>query len=141
LFVVSYQIFISGDAWKEEETMAEKLKAQSFRDLLVWRRAMQLTVKIYKLTGGFPREEKYGLTNQVRRSAVSVPSNIAEGQGRLNIGEFKYFLGIARGSNFEVQTQLEIARSLNFGNPALIDEAEKVSHEVGKMIYGLLASI
>lgn len=59
----------------------------------------------------------------------------------MNIGEFKHFLGIARGSNFEVQTQLEIARSLSFGNPALIDEAEKMSHEVGKMIYGLLASI
>ena len=121
--------------------MEGKLEAQSFRDLLVWQRAMQLTVAIYRLTGGFPREEQYGLTSQVRRAAVSIPSNIAEGQGRLNVREFKQFLGIARGSNFEVQTQLEIARSLSFGDSASIDEAEGLSHEVGKMIYGLLQSI
>jgi four helix bundle protein len=121
--------------------MEEKLKAHSFRDLMVWQRAMQLTVAIYGLTKDFPREEQYGLTNQVRRSAVSVPCNIAEGQGRLTVGEFKQFLGIARGSNFEVQTQLEIARVLKLGNSVLIDEAEKLSHEVGKMIFGLLESI
>jgi len=102
---------------------------------------MQLTVAIYRLTSGFPREEQFGLTSQIRRSVVSIPSNIAEGQGRLSVREFKQFLGIARGSNFEVQTQLEIARVLKFGNPALIDEAERTSHEVGKMIYGLLESI
>jgi len=121
--------------------MTSKVAAQSFRDLLVWQRAMQLTVAIYRLTGDFPREEQYGLTSQVRRSAVSIPSNIAEGQGRLSVGEFKQFLGIARGSNFEVQTQLEIARALKFGNSVLIDEAEGLSHEVGKMIYALLESI
>jgi len=121
--------------------MEDKLKAQSFRDLVVWQRAIQLTVAIYGLTKGFPREEQHGLTNQIRRSAVSIPGNIAKGQGWLTIGEFKQFLGIARGSNFEVQTQLEIARALKLGNSALIDEAEKKSHEVGKMIYGLLESI
>jgi len=121
--------------------MDGKCVAQSFRDLLVWQRAMQLTVAIYRLSSGFPREEQYGLSSQVRRSAVSIPSNIAEGQGRLNVGEFKQFLGIARGSNFEVQTQLEIARELGFGEPALLDKAEELSHEVGKMIYGLLQSI
>ena len=102
---------------------------------------MQLTVAIYRLTRDFPRDELYGLTSQTRRSAVSIPSNIAEGQGRLSVGEFKQFLGIARGSNFEVQTQLEIARSLKFGNSALIDEAESLSHEIGKMIYALVESI
>ncbi len=121
--------------------MQEKLKAQSFRDLVVWKRAMELTVAVYRLTKDFPREEQYGLTSQIRRSAVSVPSNIAEGQGRFTVGEFKQFLGIARGSNFELQTQLEIARVLNFGNAALIAEAEKLSHEIGKMIYGLAESI
>jgi four helix bundle protein len=102
---------------------------------------MQLTVAIYRLTRDFPREEIYGLTGQIRRSAVSVPSNIAEGQGRLNTGEFRQFLGIARGSICELQTQLEIARSLRFGNSELLDEAESLSHEVGKMIYALLESI
>jgi four helix bundle protein len=115
--------------------------AQSFRDLAIWQRAMQLTVAIYKLTREFPREELYGLTSQIRRSAVSIPSNIAEGQGRSTAGEFRQFLGIARGSTCEVQTQLEIARALSFGNPILIDEAESLSNEVRKMLFGLLDSL
>jgi len=112
--------------------------AHSFRDLTVWQRAMQLTVSIYRLTREFPREEIYGLTSQIRRSAVSVPSNIAEGHGRLNTGEYRQFLGIARGSNFELQTQLEIARELEIGNRTLLNEAEGLSHEVGKMLYAIL---
>jgi four helix bundle protein len=114
---------------------------QSFRDLHVWQRSIQLTVSIYRLTQGFPRQEIYGLTSQIRRSAVSVASNIAEGQGRLTTGEFRQFLGIARGSNFELQTQLEIARALEFEDSKSIDAAEKLSHEVGKMIYALLESL
>ena len=113
----------------------------SFRDLIVWQRAMQLTVAIYRLTREFPREEIYGLTSQIRRSAVSLPSNIAEGHGRLNTGEYRQFLGIARASNFELQTQLEIARALEIGNPTLLNEAEGLSHEVGKMLYAILESI
>jgi four helix bundle protein len=114
---------------------------QSFRDLVVWQRAMQLTVAVYKLTQEFPREEQYGLTSQIRHSAVSIPSNIAEGQGRGSAGEFGQFLGIARGSNCEVQTQLEIARALNLGSPCLIDEAEALSDEVRKMLFGILDSL
>ena len=90
------------------------MMVQSFRDLLVWQRAIQLSISIYRLTHGFPREELYGLTSQIRRSAVSVPSNIAEGHGRLGTGEYRQFLGIARGSNFELQTQIEIARAAQF---------------------------
>lgn len=115
--------------------------AQSFRDLVVWQRAMQSTVAVYRLTREFPHEEQYGLTSQIRRSAVSVPGNFAEGQGRLNAGEFRQFLGIARGSNCELQTQLEIARALGIGNSESINEAERLSHETGKMIYSLLESI
>jgi four helix bundle protein len=114
---------------------------ESFRDLQVWQRSMQLTVAIYRLTREFPREEIYGLTSQIRRAAVSVPSNIAEGQGRLGPGEFRQFLSVARGSICEVQTQLEIARALQFGKPALLNEAESLSHEVGKMIFAFLESI
>ncbi len=122
--------------------MAEnKLTAQSFRELMVWKKAIQLTVKVYEVTRNFPREELYGLTSQIRRSAVSVPSNIAEGQGRLSTGEFRQFLSIARGSNFELQTQLEVVRALGFGNAAAIDEVESLSHEVGKMIYAILEKI
>jgi four helix bundle protein len=100
-----------------------------------------MATTVYRLTSGFPKEEMYGLTGQIRRSAVSVPSNIAEGQGRLSTGEFRQFLGVARGSNFELQTQLEIARTLNMGDSELIDEAEGLSHEVGKMIHAILEKI
>ena len=102
---------------------------------------MQLAVAVYRLTNKFPREERYGLTSQIRRSAVSTPSNIAEGQGRTNLGEFRQFLGIARGSNCELQTQLEIARTLGFGNAVSLRDAEGLSHEVGKMMYAFVESL
>lgn len=114
---------------------------QSFRDLMVWQRSIQLTVAIYRITQSFPREEVYGLASQIRRSAVSVPSNIAEGQGRLTTGEFGQFLGIARGSNCEVQTQLEITRALGYSDVHKIEEAEGLSFEVGKMINAILQSL
>jgi four helix bundle protein len=114
---------------------------QSFRDLQVWQRSMELTIAVYRLTQDFPREEQYGLTNQLRRSAVSIPSNIAEGQGRLNTREFRQFLGIARGSNCELQTQLEIARALTLGNSELLDQAESLSHQIGKMLFTMLATL
>jgi len=121
--------------------MASTVPAQSFRELIVWQRSIQLVTAIYRLASGFPKEEMFGLSSQLRRSAVSVPSNIAEGQGRLSTGEFRQFLSVARGSNFELQTQLEIARTLNFGDSKLIDEAEDLSHEVGKMIHAILEKI
>jgi four helix bundle protein len=100
---------------KLDAEMEVLMAVQSFRDLLVWQRSIELATAAYRLTGSFPREEIYGLTRQIRRSAVSIPSNIAEGQGRLSTGEFRQFLGVARGSNFELQTQVEIARTLKFG--------------------------
>ena len=114
---------------------------KSFRDLKVWQRSMEMAVAVYRLTQEFPREEIYGLTSQMRRAAVSVPSNIAEGHGRLGTNEYRQFLGIARGSNFELQTQLEIARVLGKGNQKLLDETEGLSHEVGKMIFGIMDKI
>lgn len=115
--------------------------AQSFRDLVMWQRSMQLTVAVYRLTKDFPRDELYGLTSQIRRAAVSLPSNIAEGHGRLNTGEFRQFLGVARGSNSELQTHLEIARALEMGDPKLLNEAEALSWEVGRMIHATLQSL
>jgi four helix bundle protein len=114
---------------------------QSFRDLAVWQRSIQIAVGVYRLTQGFPREEIYGLTSQMRRAAVSVPSNIAEGHGRLGSNEYRQFLGVARGSNFDLQTQLEIARALGTGDSELLDEVEGLSHEVGKMIFGVLKAM
>jgi four helix bundle protein len=102
---------------------------------------MQMAVSVYRLTRGFPKEETYGLISQMRRAAVSIPSNIAEGHGRLNTGEYRQSLGVARGSNFELQTQLEIARALGMGDSKLSVETEGLSHEVGKMIFGILEGI
>ena len=114
---------------------------ESFRELLVWQRAIEMTVQVYKATSSFPREEIYGLTSQLRRASVSVASNIAEGQGRSSAGEFRQFLGIARGSNLELQTQLIIASKLGFGSPSSIAQCEKLSIEVNKMLNGLMKSI
>jgi len=114
---------------------------RSFRDLTVWQKSMQMAVSVYRLTRGFPKEETYGLISQMRRAAVSIPSNIAEGHGRLNTGEYRQSLGVARGSNFELQTQLEIARALGMGDSKLSVETEGLSHEVGKMIFGILEGI
>jgi four helix bundle protein len=87
--------------------------SHSYKDLIVWREAKSLATTIYHATESFPKREWYGLTSQIRRSAVSVPSNIAEGQGRLTRGEFIQFLGHARGSLLELRTQLGIAVDLN----------------------------
>ena len=114
---------------------------QSFRDLLVWQKSICLATTIYKLTRDFPRDEIYGLTSQMRRASVSIASNIAEGHGRLSIGEFQQFLGMSRASTFELQTQLEIARSLELSTAKSINEAESLSLEIGKMINGLLKSL
>ncbi len=131
---------ISGQivAWKVKCKVESRVSARSFRELIVWQRSIELATAIYQLTRGFPKDGIYGLSSQVRRSAVSVSSNIAEGQGRLSTGEFRQFLGFARGSNFELQTQLEIARALKMGDSKLIDGAEGLSHEVGKMIHAIL---
>jgi four helix bundle protein len=115
--------------------------AQSFRDLMVWQRAMEMTVGVYALTQGFPKEEIYGLTSQLRRASVSVASNIAEGRGRISQGEFRQFLGTAQGSNFEVQTQLEVSRRLGLGSEVSLNKAEQLSVEVGKMLSALIASL
>jgi len=114
---------------------------QSFRDLVVWQKSIQMAVAVYHLTDGFPREEVYGLSSQMRRAAVSISSNIAEGHGRLSTREYRQFLGVARGSNFELQTQSEIARALGKGDSKLLNQAEGLSHEIGRMIFGILEGI
>jgi four helix bundle protein len=116
-------------------------KAQSHRDLGVWQRSMDLTLAVYRLTQGFPREEAFGLTSQMRRSAVSIPSNIAEGFGRMSRREFNRFLLIARGSNCELQTQLEISKALGLGELKQLGISESLSHEVGKTLFSLLGSL
>ena len=113
----------------------------SFKDLLVWQRAVQMTLSIYRLTAGFPSSEKFGLTNQLRRAAVSVASNIAEGYGRITRGEYVQFLGNARGSNCEVETQLVIASSLGYGELPQMREAEQLCAEVSRLLGAYLKSL
>lgn len=111
---------------------------ESFRDLVVWQRAVEMTIAVYRGTEDFPKAEMFGLTSQLRRASVSVASNIAEGSGRGSVGEYRQFLGIARGSNREVQTQIVISRALGFGTVSLLLEAERCSLEVGKMLASML---
>ena len=114
---------------------------ESYRDLIVWQRAIEMTLTIHRSTTGFPKEEVFGLTSQMRRAAVAVASNIAEGYGRNSIGEYKQFLGIARGSNLELQTQLFIAKELSYGNLVKRAQAESLSTEVAKMLNSLIAKL
>ena len=115
--------------------------AQSFKDLVAWQRSIELTVGICQLTSGFPDSERFGLTNQMRRASVSIASNIAEGYGRSTKGEYVQFLGHARGSCSELETQIVIARKIGFGAPANLDSADSLCNEVGRMLGGLIKSI
>jgi four helix bundle protein len=115
--------------------------ARSYRDLVVWQKGIRLTVVVYQISKAFPRDEIYGLTSQTRHAAVSIPSNIAEGAGRLKTTEYRHFLGIARGSNFELQTHLTIAKEFGFGDADQIALAEGSSDEVGKMIFATLEKL
>lgn len=114
---------------------------QDAEDLKVWQRAIDLTVCIYRLTQKFPKEETYGLISQLRWASVSVASNIAEGRGRLNTGEFRQFPGVALGSIFEVKTQLIVARRLEMAKPVAIDEATPLSEEVSEMLTSFIQTL
>jgi four helix bundle protein len=113
----------------------------SFKELVVWQRAVEMTTLIYALTAGYPSSEKFGLTNQLRRAAVSVASNIAEGYGRSTRGEYLQFLGHARGSNCEVETQLVIAASLGFGVVPEARRAEQLCADVSRLLNSLMKAL
>jgi four helix bundle protein len=107
----------------------------------VWQRAIELTLAVYKVTSGFPDSERFGLTNQMRRAAVSVASNIAEGYGRSTKGEYVLFLGHARGSCSEIETQIVIAKALAFGTPRDLASAESLCNDVGRLLGALMKSL
>ena len=110
----------------------------SFKDLVVWQKAIQPSSEIYRLTALFPPSEQFGLTNQMRRASVSVASNIAEGNGRSTTGEYRLFLGHARGSNCELQTRLTIAGNLGFSNKETSESAENLSTDISRMLNALM---
>jgi four helix bundle protein len=113
------------------------MRLKSYKDLIVWRRSIELVKAVYLLTSKFPTEERFGLVNQMRRSAVSVPSNIAEGQARRSTADFLRFLSMAGGSLAELETQLIIARELEFADPTQHDDISAQVFEVQKMLSAL----
>lgn len=114
---------------------------QSFKDLITWQMAAELTVETYKMTAHFPDSELFGLTNQMRRAAVSIASNIAEGYRRSTKGEYHLFLGHARGSCCELETQIFLARKLGFETPSHLDATEHLCNDVGRLLGVLMKSI
>ena len=117
------------------------MQVKSYKDLIVWQKAMDLVEMVYRATKTFPKEELYGLTNQLRRAVVSIPSNIAEGQARKSTAEFRNFLSIARGSLAEVETQLLIARRLSYINQQKLGAILSIQVEVNKMTNSLILKL
>lgn len=112
-----------------------------YKELAVWKKAMSLNTSVYQITDSFPSKEQFGLTNQIRRSSVSVASNIAEGAGRNTNGEFKQFLGIAVGSLFELETQLLISQKVGYSKENEIKNLIDSIDEIHKMSFGLKSSL
>jgi four helix bundle protein len=113
----------------------------NFKELRVWQKSIDLTVEIYTALSDFPQEEKFGLISQMKRAAVSIPSNVAEGAGRNSNKEFKHFLSISLGSLFELETQLIISNRLNLINTELTQELNDKISELQRMIFGLEKTI
>ncbi|WP_373514079.1 four helix bundle protein [Persicitalea sp.] len=116
-------------------------EVRTFRDLLIWQKSMLLVTTIYRSTSTFPDSERFSLTSQIRRSAISVPSNIAEGFGRRSSGDYLRFLQIAFGSLFELQTQLEIAVNLNYLQKDEFDLLHEQSREVERMMSSFIQKL
>jgi four helix bundle protein len=117
------------------------MSVQSYKDLIVWQKALDLVEIIYQVTKTFPKEELYGLTNQLRRAGVSIPSNIAEGHARSSTQEFHSFLSIARGSLGEVETQIIIAQRLGYLSKSQLDPILALQTEINKMTNGLMTKL
>jgi four helix bundle protein len=117
------------------------MAVKSYKELIAWQRAVDLVVAVYEATKAFPREELYGLTSQISRCAVSVPSNLAEGQGRGTTVDFLRFTYIAMGSLQELETQLAIATRLSYLKQELLDRLLAASDEVGRLTRGLQKSL
>lgn len=114
---------------------------KTFRDLLVWQKSMSLVTDVYEVSARFPSDERFGLTSQLRRCAVSIPSNIAEGFGRDTTNDYLRFLGIARGSLYEAQTQIEIGRNLQFIEESRFTELLENAREIERMLTSMMRKL
>jgi four helix bundle protein len=117
------------------------MSIKSYRDLLCWQKAMGLVTDVYRITGKFPKEELYGLTSQVRRCAVSIPSNIAEGFGRHSTNDYIRFLQIASGSLYELQTQIEISCNLGYVDKSNLSKILELINEIERMLSTLISKL
>ena len=117
------------------------MPARNYRDLIVWKKAFDLTLAVYEETLCFPREEKYGITAQLRKACVSIPSNIAEGEGRKSASEFRRYLFIALGLLKEAETQILICESLGYLHQSTAAKLMEMAAEVGRLLSGLLKSL
>ena len=116
-------------------------KMQSYKDLIAWQKAMGLVEEVYRLTAGYPRDERFGLISQTRRAAVSIPSNIAEGYGRRTRVSYRQFLHISRGSANEIETQLLLAVRLGFVTTVQVRAAMELTLEVQRIVSALISSL
>ena len=121
--------------------MSEANKIKSYRDLIVWQKSMDLVKEIYSITKALLKEEQYGLTSQIRRSSISIPSNIAEGYGRHSTNDYLRFLQITSGSLYELQTQLEISLNLNFLSKKTFEKIYEQSREIERMLCSLIRKV
>ena len=117
------------------------MRSNRYQDLIAWPRAIMFVKRVYAVTSELPQEEMFGLKSQMRRSAVSVASNIAEGQGRATAGEFHQFLGLARGSLYELETQILIASELGYVSAEQRDSSLDEAGELGRILNGLMSSV
>ncbi|HMT36385.1 MAG: four helix bundle protein [Bacteroidetes bacterium] len=117
------------------------MKVHNFRDLIVWQKGMEVSKTTYIMTSTFPADEKYGLKSQMQRSAISIPSNIAEGCGRTGNNELKHFLTISLGSSYELETQIILANEFGYINNDDLNKIIKQIQEVQKMLVGLYKSL
>ena len=116
-------------------------KIKSYKDLIVWQRSIDFVTEIYELTKMLPTDEKFGLVSQMRRSGVSVPSNLAEGHARIGKNEFKHFVSISLGSLAELETQILICQNLNYFTKIISDDLLENTNEINKMLHGLYKSL
>jgi len=114
---------------------------KTYRDLQAWQKSMTLVTEIYKILKSFPKDEIYGLTSQMKRCAISIPSNMAEGYGRNSTNEYIHFLRIATGSLYELQTQLEISTNLNYLDKDSFDKLYESSREIERMLSSLIRKL
>lgn len=121
--------------------MSDSKRARNYRDLVAWQKAMDLAQLVYQLTNTFPVDERFTLTSQLRRCATSIPSNIAEGQGRYSQPDFKRFLSIAHGSVRELETQILLAERLGYLEDQAVKQSLDLAAEAGRLIRGLANSI